>query len=319
MTRKLMLALALLAGLCGCGRHVRARNVPGGGTVIYPTGTASTMKRQVINAVDAGDGDYRIRLLRARMAADPDNLQTRMELARLYQQAGFPEVAVEHYRLAAARFPDSDDVHLGLARCLMKMNLPAAAAQGLEGYLASHAQAPAALSSWLGMARDQLGDWQRGEAAHRAALARGPDSDVFHNNLGYNLLEQKRYPEAATEFRRALALRPESVIARNNLGLALASTPVEAIREWSTAADAAAAHNNLAAVLIEQGKYADARKELETALGYTRNHPAALSNLKLVSELEERPASMPVRQETRAWKRYLGSAWRLLVGSETRR
>ena len=35
---------------------------------------ALRQERQVANAVDAGEGDYKVRLLRQRMAADPENL-----------------------------------------------------------------------------------------------------------------------------------------------------------------------------------------------------------------------------------------------------
>src|SRR6516225_3594327 len=74
------------------------------------------MERQVQNAIDAGDGDYQIRMLRQQMAKEPDNLQVRLELARRYQASGSTELALEHYRLAAARFPDNADVELLLAK-----------------------------------------------------------------------------------------------------------------------------------------------------------------------------------------------------------
>src|SRR5689334_20314546 len=74
------------------------------------------MERQVQNAVDAGDGDYEIRTLRQRMAAEPDNLEVRLALARRYQAMGSTELALEHYRLAAGRFPEHPDVHLPLAK-----------------------------------------------------------------------------------------------------------------------------------------------------------------------------------------------------------
>jgi len=54
-------------------------------------------------------------------------------------------------------------------------------------------------------------------------------------------------------------------------------------------------HSNMAALLIEQGKYAEARQELDLALGYNRANAAALSNLKLVSELDGKPAVIPIK------------------------
>jgi hypothetical protein len=54
--------------------------------------------------------------------------------------------------------------------------------------------------------------------------------------------------------------------------MALAETPTEAVLHLQSISDPATAHSNLAAMLIEQGKYADARKELDLALGYNKAH-----------------------------------------------
>src|SRR5207247_3359619 len=53
------------------------------------------MERQIQNAVDAGDGDYEIRLLRQKMALEPDNLEVRLALAKRYESVGSPELALE--------------------------------------------------------------------------------------------------------------------------------------------------------------------------------------------------------------------------------
>ena len=63
------------------------------------------MRRQVLNAIDAGDGDPEVRRMREKVASEPGNLAVRLELASHYEKAGFPEVALEHLRLAAQRFP----------------------------------------------------------------------------------------------------------------------------------------------------------------------------------------------------------------------
>ena len=84
-------------------------------------------------------------------------------------------------------------------------------------------------------------------------------------------------------------------MARNNLGMALANKPDQAAVNWQSVGDPAAAHNNMAALLIQQGRYAEARKELDLALGYNRTYPAALNNLRLVSELDGKPASIPAK------------------------
>ena len=67
--------------------------------------------------------------------------------------------------------------------------------------------------------------------------------------------------------------------------------------------DPASAHNNLASVLIEQGRYAEARKELEIALSYQADHPAALANFKLVGELDGGPKIPSPASNHSFWKR----------------
>src|SRR3954453_22438918 len=77
--------------------------------------------RQIRNATDAGDGDYVLKAMGQRAAAEPDNIPVRLELARLYRDRGYPEVALEICRLAAERFPETADVQLALVRALFEM------------------------------------------------------------------------------------------------------------------------------------------------------------------------------------------------------
>src|SRR5262245_8012536 len=67
-----------------------------------------TATRQTTNAVDAGDGDLEIANLRKAMMSRPDDVEARLRLADAYLARGFPDVSLEHYRLAAERFPSSE-------------------------------------------------------------------------------------------------------------------------------------------------------------------------------------------------------------------
>jgi len=272
------------------------------------------MERQIANAVDAGEGDYKVRLLRQRMAADPGNLSVRIELIEHYNRSGYPELALEHCRLAAVRFPESAEIQLSLAKLLRKIKMTREAAQGLAAFLEHHPQQSPAYDSWLGILRDELSQWKEGEASHRAALALNPNLDFLHNNLGYNLLMQQRPSEAAFEFRQALQLKPDSETARNNLGMALASTPGDAVLHWQSVSDPATAHSNMAAMLIEQSRYPEARKELDLALGYNKSHAAALSNLKLVSELDGKPAVIPIKPIRTKWGKFRSAVLKVVGG-----
>jgi tetratricopeptide (TPR) repeat protein len=266
----------------------------------------SNWDRQVRNAIDAGDGDYRLRVLREKVAAEPDNIAVRLELAKAYRERGYHEVALEISRLAVARFPQSGDAQLALVGDLRDVNRRSEAIAGLEIFLKAHPESGAGYYSWLGILRDESGLWPLGEPAHRKALELTPAVDYLHNNLGYNLLMQKKNDEAAREFQEALKLNPASPMARNNLGIALAysNDSAQAVANWQATSDPATAHNNLAAVWIEKGNYSEARRELDLALGYNRAHPAALRNLELVSRLDGSPATLKAKPlDSRATRR----------------
>jgi tetratricopeptide (TPR) repeat protein len=275
---------------------------------------ATVWDRQIRNAVDAGDGDYRLRALRERVASEPNNVAVRTELAAAYRERGYPEIALEISRLAAARFPESGEAQLSLARDLRSTGRQSEAISGLETWLKSQDNGPAEHWSWLGILLDEAGLWPAGEPAHRKALEISPAVDYLHNNLGYNLLMQKKYEAAAAAFREALKLNPAGAMARNNLATALANSnaTAQAVEAWQAGSDPASAHNNLAAVWMEKGNYGEARKELELALGYNRTHPAALRNLELVGRLDGKPVD--VAQDPTGWSRFIAGLKKLFVG-----
>jgi tetratricopeptide (TPR) repeat protein len=298
------IAVVVLAVVgCSCVRRTQVSVAPS---------APSVWDRQIHNAKDAGDGDYALRALREKVAAEPDSPGARVALAAAYRERGYPDVALEMCRLAAQRFPDSGDVQLALVRALRDLNRRADAIAGLEAWVAAHPQKTPEYASWLGVLRDESGQWTAGETAHRQALELDNTADYLHNNLGYNLLMQGKNQEAAAEFREALKRNPASQVARNNLGMALArqESSKEAVSNWQSVSDPAAAHNNLAAVWIEKRNYPAARAELEIALGYNRNLAAALKNLELVSRLDGNPATIPVKRGESGWARFK----RLFVG-----
>ncbi len=266
-----------------------------GASQAWPT---AAPQRRVQNAVDAGDGNVQMQGLRRRLAANADDLEARMSLAELYRERGYSDLALEHYRFAAARFPDSLPVTEALVRTLRELGTAGEALRAVQQSLARHSGGSWELRSLEGILEDDEGRLAEAEAAHRAALALAPGRSALHNNLGYNLLLQGKAEAAAAEFRAALEIDPHARIARNNLAAALAaqSHPLEALAEWRKSSDAAAAHSNLAAVLIEQGRYPEARAELEAALALGANFAPALANLRLVAEKDGQPAAVAARR-----------------------
>src|SRR4051812_33386660 len=135
-------------------------------TAVATPSAPSVWDRQIRNATDAGDGDYRLKALGQRVAAEPDNIAIRLELAKLYRDRGFPEVALEICRLAAARFPESAEAQLALVHTLHDMKLPREAIAVLE----AHPREAVEYYSWLGILRDQTGAWEAAEPEHRKAV-----------------------------------------------------------------------------------------------------------------------------------------------------
>ncbi len=304
--RQSAFVLCVLTG--GCASHTAISRVSPPATSVPPA-----IQRQVHNAVDAGEGDYEARQLRVRLDADPANTALRLELARHYQAKGFPDIAIEHCRIACERAPESVEAHVALAKVLRDDKRPEEGAAELTRFAAGHGE-NVEVQAWLGVLRDDTGDWAGAEPAHRKAVSLAPNRDDLHNNLGYCLLQLGKKTEAADEFRAALKINPQSVFARNNLGLALAENTNEAILHWQSVATPADAHSNMAAVLIEQGKYPEARREIALALGYNRQHLPALNNLRLVSELDGRAADIKRFARPRARFAGLRSAWNHFLG-----
>ena len=281
------------------------------GTTAQVKTPASAMDRQILNAVDAGDGDAELRLLRSRVINSPSSVSARLELGKAYERRGFLELALDHYRWAVEHAPESPDAHLMLARTLDHSQHSAEAIALLQAFLVAHSQPGPTLYSWLGIMQDDAGDWKASERNYREALVKAPaDKDYLHNNLGFALLKQEKSELAAVEFRAALKLNPHSEIARDNLGIALASAnSKEAILNWQSMNEPATAHSNLAAVLMERGKYPEARQELQIALKYNQANPAALKNLELLSSLEGKPVQISSGNVTTRWARFK-STWR---------
>ncbi len=286
-----------------CMRQVQVASDPS-----RHTKTHAMLMRQVENAVEFGDGDAEARRWRQRLAANAGDLDARIALAKLYASRGLPDLAIEHYRLAAELNPGLPGVTLLLAKSLRDMKEPAEASRVIATFVAKHPKESWELLSLQGILEDEQGRFKQGEASYRAALAVDGAQTSVHNNLGYNLLLQGRAEAGLEEFRKALAIDPHSVVAHNNLGTALmfakSGRSEQAFAEWRKTGDPAAAHNNLAAVFLEQGHYPEARQELASALSLRPDYPAALKNLRLVADADGGPATPPPSAErVNLWKK----------------
>jgi len=252
----------------------------------------AVFKSQAAGAFNARTDDTRIRALESRLKVSAEDISARLELAAAFEGYRLYDDALAHYtealRLSTAATgaggTRAQISMFGIVRCQQALGRAWQAIPLLEQFLRD---APSA-AAWnaLALLRDASGEFAAAEEAYRQAVSFDPSSDLFHNNLGYNLMLQNKSGDAGVEFRRALELNPKSAITHNNFGMLLARSGElhSAFEQFQFAADAATAHNNLAVVLMEIGKYEQSRDELTKALAVRRNFGPALANFKVVQE-----------------------------------
>lgn len=268
--------------------------------------------RDVKNATRVGDGDLELAKLRQAVIDYPNDNAARLKLAAYYESLGMDELALEHYRLAGERRPGDELAAYKYAMGVRKTDAAAARLE-LRKFVAHQAVRRAETYSLLGILDDQAGDWVIGEVMHREALKLDPKSDALHNNLGFNLMSQGKLQPAVEEFRQALRLRPSSPVARNNMANAIAAMVEKeqdlsesavrlAFGQWKKAGGEAEAHNNLAGVYMKQGRYKEARKELEAAVRKQPDLAAAWRNLQQLSALDGGRPEVAVTRVTRGAK-----------------
>ena len=303
--RRIPITAAVIGGLLAPGLHAAPEKSEKSKPRKAKPATAVevVMDRQIRNAIDAGDGDLLTRSLRKKVVEQPGNSAARLALGAEYKRQGAVELAIEHYRIAAIQY-DSEAAASRLARTLDELGESAQAVDVLVQFCGSHAGASSAILSELAILEDEMNNLTTGEYYHQRALEaalleRASGQDALHNNLGYNLIVQKRFLEAEVQLRSALELNPRSETARNNLAFALGSSPAatsaqvtEAVLQWQSLSGPAAAHNNLAAVYMEQGRYPEARRELERSIEFDASTRAALKNLDSLASLDGKLAQV---------------------------
>lgn len=240
---------------------------------------------QVRNAVNMGDGDLEVQALRKILLEKPGDIAIRRRLAARFEASGYPDLALEHLRIAYELAPGDLSLGLDLASSLSAQRLSTQAVQVLAASLKA-SKPSAAEWSRAAILTDSIASLPEGEILHRQALALDLANLNFSNNLAYNLLRQKRASEAGEILRQILRTKPTHELARNNLANLYATQlnqPEEALLHWKAISGPAAAHNNLAAAYMQLGKWPEAKAELEKALTMRFQFPEALQNLQLIA------------------------------------
>ena len=142
------------------------------------------------------------------------------------------------------------------------------------------------LVAFVALTRRQIGYWKNSETLCRRALAVASPNEFMNVNLGGELVNQRRYPEALEQFAEALRINPGDSEARIGWGYVLASQGKtdEAIAAYREGLGQEGRHWPnarflLAGALAQKGRLAEAIAEYRTALREQPDQPQALNDL----------------------------------------
>ncbi len=139
----------------------------------------------------------------------------------------------------------------------------------------------------LGVTLNKLGRHDEATAQFQKAVELEADKAYIYNNLGFSLYLEGKYAQAEDALKRALDLQPNFGRARMNHAIVLGKQNryEEALQEFLQICDVADSNFNLALMLTEAGRYAEAARCLQSALEANPKLEQAREQLKLVSRL----------------------------------
>jgi tetratricopeptide (TPR) repeat protein len=158
--------------------------------------------------------------LKRKLDRRPDDIQTLLELARIYQRQGQFEEAAACLARALARRPNDAAIHNDLGDALSRLSRHEEAEICFRRALAAREDFVEALNN-LGHAARMQGRLAEAVVWHRRAIARDPNFAEAQFHLGVTMREQGRLAEAVACHRRALALTPDFANAWVHLGAVL--------------------------------------------------------------------------------------------------
>jgi len=149
---------------------------------------------------------------------NPNDGEAHRVLGQAYEAINRLDEALAEYRKAVEVDPGDYRKHQQLGTFYYRR---ADYAQALPHFLKTVELAPGEAASHyaLGTEYQCLGRLPEAEYEHRLAIGLGETADELHN-LGFVLLEERKYQEAADNILRALKLSPERLLFRMNLGTA---------------------------------------------------------------------------------------------------
>ncbi len=209
---------------------------------------------------------YAIQAYRQAIKRDPDSAEAHQRLGRALSLSGDLEAALYESSRATQLDPESATAHATRGRILGMMHRYRESAAEEFMSLRLEPDNPSAYLT-LGLALASLGDFDDAVGAIYEAIRLDPDNVSAYVNLGAVLGRKGDYKSAVLVYRRALELNPNSVATRLGLGAALGKTgDIDGqIREFRAAVELAPnsdnAHGKLGWALYKHGEFDGAFKE----------------------------------------------------------
>jgi Flp pilus assembly protein TadD len=206
----------------------------------------------------------------------PSQSRPRYLLGLAQERSGDANGAAESFEVASRLDPKNEEVLIELGRMYVKGNRPADAEAKFRAVLGLQPKSPEALQG-LALSLDA----QKNPAAieaYRDYLTVQPQDNAARGRLVHLLVEQQKFDEALAELDKAapgqapsvenLKLKADIEIGQKKLDAAIA-TLKQAI---AIAPNDAQLHGGLGRIYLQARNFADAEKELKTALGIERNN-----------------------------------------------
>jgi tetratricopeptide (TPR) repeat protein len=236
--------------------------------------------------------------LRIALKLRPDLPQAHLNLAVALSQGNQLDAAVEEFYLALKEDPQSVTILDWLTKSLIsEKRYPEAIS------LLSHAPADETLQMDLVMAYSQAGNNDPALELLRQMAKQRPQSPIPHSGLATLYTQQRRYQEAAAEFKEALRLRPDDDLAclsyvKVLILLAQFDTALPVLEEYRRRHSVEFESLYLTGVVDrELGNYAEAKQMLSQAARLNPNHYDVRYNLGVVLAQSGEPAAARAQLE----------------------
>ncbi len=227
--------------------------------------------------LDLDDLEHAVRELKQAVAIDPGRVEAWKQLGVALHKQG-DVAAIDAYAHAVELTPQDDSLRNTYAGLLVQTRQAGRAIEESQKVLAragATAQAKAGAQMNIGYAYLKTGEFEKAEAAYRAAVELDPKSAASHYNLAIALKMKDQIEASKAEFQRALDIDPKLAEAHYSLGIA----------DWQLG-DLDGAVSQMKAAIAIRPDYAEAHYMLGITLKQNGDLDAAVVELKEAIRLD---------------------------------